>query len=344
MLNPNCDLSQDALMTENNMSELQNNGDAKSPILWVVVPCFNEQEVLPITAPILCHELENLIDDDRVDSLSKICFVDDGSQDETWSIIENLAKKDKRVVGVKLSRNRGHQNALLAGLMEARNQCDISVSIDCDGQDDITAIGRMVEAYLEGADVVYGVRSSRESDTAFKRLTAETYYRVLKSMGADVVFNHADYRLLSAPALDALSQFGEVNLYLRGIIPQLGFPTATVEYERDERKAGKSHYPLKKMVHLAVDGITSLSVKPIRMIAGLGLIVSLVAFLGIIWAVAASVWGMTVPGWASLICLIALFGGIQLFSLGIIGEYIGKIYLEVKNRPRYIIEERTWKD
>lgn len=311
------------------------------PILWVVVPCFNEQEVLPLTAPLMCAELSKMVEQGQISEQSKVCFVDDGSKDATWDLVSEMARDDDQVVGVKLSRNRGHQNALLAGLLEAREHCDIAISIDCDGQDDITAMEEMVKAYDAGADIVYGVRSNRETDTAFKRLSAETYYRLLHSMGADVVFNHADYRLMSTLALDALAEFDETNLYLRGIVPQLGFSSTTVEYERDERKAGKSHYPLKKMVHLAVDGITSLSVKPIRMIAGLGLAVSVLALVGIIWAIVASICGATVPGWTSMICLVALFGGVQLFSLGVIGEYIGKIYLEVKGRPRFIIEKRV---
>lgn len=321
------------------MIQLMNDSHLISPVLWIVIPCFNEEEVLPFTAPLFCEQVDTLISKGLISDKSKVCFIDDGSSDKTWKIISSLARDNPGVVGLKLSHNRGHQNALMAGLMESRKYCDAAISIDCDGQDDISAIEKMVVDYNHGSEIVYGVRSDRGSDTAFKRMTAEAFYKMLNSMGAEVVFNHADYRLMGSAALEALSQFGEVNLFLRGIIPQLGFSSTKVEYVRNERAAGKSHYPLKKMLHLAFDGITSLSVKPIRFIAGMGLLFSLVCLIGIIWAIITAASGATVPGWASVVCFLGLLGGVQLVSLGVIGEYIGKIYLEVKKRPRYILEE-----
>lgn len=312
------------------------------PILWIVIPCFNEQEVLPITAPKFLDVLNELISVNSISADSRICFVNDGSKDNTWEIINSLSRSDSHYSGISLSRNRGHQNALLAGLMEARRYCDLTVSIDCDGQDDIHKIVDMVECYLGGSEVVYGVRSSRETDSFFKRFTAESFYKLLNSMGAEVVFNHADFRLLGSRVLDALSEFKEVNLYLRGLIPQIGFKSSCVEYEREERIAGKSHYPLMKMINLAFDGITSLSVKPIHFITVLGLMFSVVGLIGIVWAIVTLLLSKTVAGWASLLCFICFFGGVQMCSLGIIGEYIGKIYLEVKHRPRFIISERTY--
>ena len=315
-----------------------------APILWMVVPCYNEEEVLPVTAPLFSQEIKALVDDGLVSDESLVLFVNDGSSDRTWEIIEGLAAANSYIAGISLSRNRGHQNALLAGLMEARSHCDITISLDCDGQDDITAARRMVQAWHNGSEVVYGVRSSRKTDSAFKRLSAEGFYRLLGAMGADVVFNHADYRLLGRRALDALSQFGETNLFLRGLVPMLGYPSSVVEYERAERTAGESHYPLSKMLHLAFDGATSLSVKPIRTVTILGFIFSLLGLAGVAWALA-SLWaGSTVAGWASTVCLVSLLGGLQLLGLGVIGEYVGKIYLEVKNRPRYIVAQRTWKE
>lgn len=313
-----------------------------SPVLWLVIPCYNEEEVLPITAPIFKKVVNDLMDDGLVSSESKILFVNDGSSDKTWDIISDLADRAPVYRGISLSRNRGHQNALLAGLMECRDKCDISVSVDCDGQDDVSKIREMVEKHQEGCDVVYGVRSSRDTDTAFKRLTAEGFYKVLNSMGVEAVFNHADYRLMSRRALDGLAEFGEVNLFLRGMVPLVGYPSGTVEYRREERIAGESHYPLSKMVHLAFDGITSLSVKPIHLIALLGIAFSLAGVVGIVWAIVSSVTGNTVAGWSSLVCTICLLGGLQLLALGVIGEYVGKLYLESKHRPRYIISERTW--
>lgn len=312
------------------------------PVLWLVVPCFNEEAVLPLTAPLFLQEIHRNIESGKIDDSSKICFVNDGSKDSTWGIIKGLSQSDPHYIGISLSRNKGHQNALLAGLMEARGACDMTISIDCDGQDDIAAISKMIDEYLAGNEVVYGVRSNRKTDTLMKRTTAEGFYKVLNKMGAEVVFNHADYRLLGSKALDGLSEFGEVNVYLRGLIPMVGFPSSTVEYEREERVAGKSHYPISKMLGLAIDGVTSLSVKPIRFIAGLGMLFSLVGLIGIIWALATTFANHAIPGWASMICLICLFGGLQLLALGIIGEYVGKIYLETKHRPRYLISERTF--
>ena len=312
------------------------------PLLWIIVPCYNEQEVLTVTAPLFREELEKMISAGKVSRKSRILFVNDGSADSTWDIIQELARKDETFLGISQSRNRGHQNAVLAGLMEAREHCDITISIDCDGQDDISAMERMVDAYLSGAEVVYGVRSSRKSDSFFKRITARSFYRLMNVLGAEVVYDHADYRLVSSRVLQEFADFHEVNLFLRGMIPLVGFPSASVSYERQERMAGSSHYPLRKMLQLAFDGITSLSVKPINMIAGLGGIISLIGFLGVLWAIIQAVRGATVAGWASIICIVCFLGGIQLLSIGVIGEYIGKIYLESKHRPRYIISERTW--
>ena len=253
-----------------------------------------------------------------------------------------MSRRDGRALAIRQSRNRGHQNALLAGLMEAKELCDITVSMDCDGQDDVSAAEAMVDAYLDGCDIVYGVRGNRDVDTAFKRVTAQGFYRLLSWMGAEVVYNHADYRLMSARALRALAAFSEVNLYLRGLVPLVGFKSTVVEYDRRERLAGESHYPLRKMLHLAFDGITSLSVRPLKMITHLGVLLALVSFGGIVWAVARALTGGTVAGWASLTCMICFMSGIQLLCLGVIGEYIGKIYMETKGRPRYMISERTY--
>lgn len=308
-----------------------------------MIPCYNEEDVLPITAPMFKETVAGLMDSDLVGQASKILFVNDGSSDKTWEIIQEFAR-EPIFEGVSLSRNRGHQNALLAGLMECRGKCDISVSIDCDGQDDISKIHDMVLKYNDGFDVVYGVRSSRDTDTMFKRLTAEGFYKVLNSMGVEAVFNHADYRLMSARALDGLAQFNEVNLFLRGMVPLVGYPSSIVEYSREERIAGESHYPLRKMIHLAFDGITSLSVKPIHLIAAIGIAFSVVGVVGVAWAVASACAGATVAGWSSLVCIICLLGGLQLLALGVIGEYIGKLYLESKHRPRFIVADRTWKE
>lgn len=312
------------------------------PVLYVVIPCYNEHEVIGITCKMFKDEVESLISSGRVSDQSKILFVNDGSTDDTYEIIKQLAASDRHYCGISLSRNRGHQNALLAGLMEAKDRCDITISIDCDGQDDIEAMTQMVDAYLDGCDVVYGVRSSRETDTFFKRFTAQAFYKLLGSMGVESVYNHADYRLMSARVLDAFAQFKEVNLFLRGMVPLVGFKSTSVYYERHERLAGKSHYPLKKMLALAISGITSLSIKPIRMITALGFVISLFSFALIIWALVGFAAGHTVSGWASIIVIMLFLGGVQLISLGVIGEYVGRTYLETKQRPRYIISDRTF--
>ncbi|MGX8832891.1 glycosyltransferase family 2 protein [Amedibacillus sp. YH-ame6] len=312
------------------------------PILYMIIPCYNEQEVLPITATMFLEQLQEMIKKDLIDKKSRILFINDGSKDATWDLICSYAKEDEHFVGICQSRNRGHQNAVLAGLMEVKDICDVAISIDCDGQDDITAMSEMVKKYHEGCDIVYGVRDSRESDTFFKRFTAQTFYKILKIMGVESVYNHADYRLTSSKVLKEFANFKEVNLFLRGMFPLVGFKSTSIYYERHERLAGDSHYPLSKMLSLAFDGITSLSIKPIRLITGFGLIVSVLSFLAVIWAIVTYFSGNTVAGWASSVCIIGLMGGIQLVSLGIIGEYIGKIYLETKQRPRYIISERTY--
>ncbi len=312
------------------------------PSLCIVIPCYNEQEVLPITAPQFKRELELLQERGYIADDSCILFVNDGSSDTTWEIIESLAKSDPVFRGICLSRNRGHQNALLAGLMECRSFCDVSISIDCDGQDDIGAMEDMLRAYLDGCDVVYGVRSSRATDTFFKRTSAQMFYKLMNGMGVETVYNHADYRLLSRRVLDELSRFEEVNLFLRGMVPLVGFKSTSVYYERHERLAGESHYPLSKMLALALNGITSLSVKPIRLITGLGFIVSLISFIGVIWAVIVSLLGHSVAGWASMVSIVCFIGGIQLLGIGIVGEYVGRIYLEAKRRPRFIVSERTF--
>ena len=313
-----------------------------APRLFIVIPCYNEQEVLPITAPMFLEKIKGLSAAGKISEDSRVLFVNDGSKDKTWSIIEELAKSDEHFIGISQSRNRGHQAAVLAGLMEAKEMCDITISIDCDGQDDINAMDGMVDAYLDGCEVVYGVRSSRETDTFFKRFTAEGFYKFLAMMGAEVVFNHADYRLISSRVLKEFANYKEVNLFLRGMIPLVGFKSTSVSYSRAERIAGESHYPLKKMIALAVDGITSLSVKPLRMIMGFGVFVAMASFIGVIWAVVTALLGRSVSGWASMTSIICFVSGVQLICLGIIGEYIGKIYMETKQRPRYIISDRTW--
>lgn len=279
------------------------------PRLYIIIPCYNEEEVLPIMAPQFLKKLLDLTEKNLIAADSRILFIDDGSQDSTWKIIKSLSESDEHYAGISQSRNRGHQNAVLAGLMEARRLCDITISIDCDGQDDINAMDDMLDAYLDGAQVVYGVRSSRDTDTFFKRFTAEAFYRFLNAMGAEVVFNHADYRLVSSKVLQEFAGFKEVNLFLRGMIPLVGFKSTSVYYDRHERMAGKSHYPLKKMLALAFDGITSLSIKPLRMITGLGMAVSSLSFIGAVWAVVAQLRGHTVAGWASMVCLSCFMGG-----------------------------------
>jgi len=314
---------------------------AKVPVLYICIPCYNEEAVLPLTAPMFKAQLEKMSSEGVVSNESKVLFIDDGSTDSTWKTIEDLSSEGEAFKGIKLSRNRGHQNALLAGLMEAKELADITISIDADGQDDIAVMGDMVRAYLGGAEIVYGVRSSRKTDSFFKRFTAQSFYKLLSSMGAEVVYNHADYRLISSRALKEFANFREVNLFLRGMVPLVGFNSACVYYERHERLAGKSHYPLKKMLALAIDGITSLSVKPLKIVMGGGMAIAFLSFVGIIWAIVSTFLRHTVPGWASIVCIICFMGGIQLTALGVLGEYVGKIYMETKARPRFIIEKRT---
>lgn len=310
--------------------------------LYIIIPCYNEEKVLPITAPMFLEKLNGLVELKLISEESRILFVNDGSKDRTWEIIKDLAKQDEHYIGIAQSRNRGHQNALIAGLMEAKGNCDITISIDCDGQDDINAMDDMVKAYCDGCEVVYGVRDNRDSDTFFKRFTAQSFYKLINVMGGEVVYNHADYRLLSNTVIEAFSNYTEVNVFLRGMIPLVGFKSSSVYYKRNERLAGESHYPLSKMLRLALDGITSLSVKPIHMITGLGLFMSIVSFVLIIWSIIQHYCGYTVDGWSSTTVIICFIGGIQMIALGVLGEYIGKIYLEVKHRPRYIISERTY--
>ena len=306
--------------------------------LYVVVPCYKEEEVLPETSKRLKAKLTALIAQGKISPRSRILFVNDGSKDRTWPIIEELHAQDRIFSGVNLSRNRGHQNALLAGLMTAVQYADMMVSMDADLQDDIDAMDRMIDAYHEGCDVVYGVRSSRKTDSFFKRFTAESFYKLMKAMGVDIVFNHADYRLMSRRAVEGLADFKEVNLFLRGIVPQIGYSWTTVEYERAKRFAGESKYPLKKMLSFAFDGITSFSVKPLRLILTLGAVIFALSLVMLLWTLVRWIAGATVSGWASLMCSIWMIGGIQLLALGVIGEYMGKVYSETKARPRFIIE------
>ncbi len=312
--------------------------------LWVIVPCYNEEAVLPITAPLFLTELQKMITEGKISAESRILFVNDGSKDSTWDIICDLSRQDEHYLGISQSRNRGHQNALLAGMMEAKDRCDITITIDCDGQDDISAMERMVDEYSKGSDIVYGVRSRRDTDTWFKRTTAQSFYKLMNKMGVEMVYDHADYRLVSARVLQHFADYQEVNIFLRGMFPLVGFKSTCVYYERSERMAGESHYPLGKMLAFAVEGITSLSIKPLTLIVVIGLITCLLGFVGIIWAIVEVILKNAIAGWASTVCIILFLGGVQLLSIGVIGEYIGKIYMETKHRPRYIISERTWKD
>ena len=312
-----------------------------TPILYLVIPCYNEEQVLPITAPIFMGKLSELIEKKEISDKSRVLFVNDGSGDSTWDIIEKLSKEQTLIKGICLSRNMGHQNALLAGLMTAKEECDVTVSIDCDGQDDINAVDKMLAEYKNGCDIVYGVRDSRKTDSFFKRHSAQFFYKLLNRLGAKTIYNHADYRLMSSRALGELEKFKEVNIYLRGMVPMVGFKSTSVTYDRTERLAGKSKYPLKKMLKLAADGITNLSVKPIHLIFLIGIISVLLSLAGIIWSIVAHFLSYTVAGWSSIIAIICFFGGIQILCIGVIGEYIGKIYMETKARPRYIISKKT---
>ena len=308
----------------------------KSPIIYFIIPCFNEEECLNETNKRLKNKMSKLFDAKKISNKSKIVYIDDGSKDQTWNIIEKL---DNQVIGIKLSRNQGHQNALLAGLMYAKDYCDAAISMDADLQDDINAIDRFIDEFKSGAEIVYGVRSERKKDSLFKKGTALLFYKIMNKLGTNTIYNHADYRLMSKRALKELSNFQEINLFLRGIVPTIGLKTATVKYNRAERFAGKSKYPLKKMVNFAIDGITSFSVKPIRLIFLLGIIVSFISFIILCYAIVVKLLNQAVSGWTFTICSIWLLGGIQMIALGIIGEYIGKTYSEVKHRPRYIIEK-----
>ncbi len=312
---------------------------ARPNTLYIVVPCYNEEAVLPETAKRLREKLRSLIRAGTIDPRSRVFFVNDGSKDTTWEIITRLHRVDPIFCGADLSRNRGHQNALLAGLMTAKDKADMVISMDADLQDDVEAIDAMVAKYMDGADVVYGVRSSRKKDSFFKRFTAESFYRLMDALGAETIFNHADYRLMSKRALEGLAEFKEVNLFLRGIVPLIGYEPAIVHYKRGERFAGESKYPLKKMLSFAMEGITSLSVKPIRMIAAMGFLVFLVSIGMILYNIIRWATGNTVAGWASLSCSVWFIGGLILLSLGVVGEYIGKIYMETKGRPRFLIRE-----
>lgn len=314
------------------------------PILYIVIPCYNEKQVLPLTVPLFLSKLDELISCGKIACGSRVLFVNDGSSDSTWKIISEMSKSNEQIVGISLSRNSGHQNALLAGLEEASDKCDVTISIDCDGQDDLDAMNKMIDEYLAGSEIVYGVRASRKSDSLFKRTSAHAFYKFMKFLGVETVYNHADYRLVSSRVLKEFSSFKEVNLYLRGMFPLVGFKSTAVYYDRNERLAGKSKYPIRRMISLALDGITSLSTKPIRIITALGFIVALLSCVGVLWSVIIALLGRSVAGWASLVSVLCLLGGVQLISIGIIGEYVGKIYLEAKARPRYIIEKRTQND
>lgn len=313
--------------------------EKNKPVLFMVIPCYNEEEVLDITNETLVNKIEELIKKGKISKSSHILYVNDGSKDETWNKIMKAHEENNMVSGVKLSRNCGHQNALLAGLMVAKKYCDITISMDADLQDDVNVIEKMVDDYNDGAQIVYGVRNSRKKDSWFKRVTSQSFYKLMNLLGAEIIYNHADCRLMSKEALNALEQFEEVNLFLRGIVPQIGYKTSIVYYEREERIAGKSKYPLKKMMKFAVEGITSFSVKPLKLITNLGFIMFILSFIMLMYSIIVKIIGNTVSGWTFIVCSIWLVSGIQLLSLGIIGEYIGKIYNETKRRPRYIIEK-----
>ena len=317
--------------------------DRSLPILYLVIPCYNEEEVLPETTKRLTEKLHGMVRSNIVHGDSRILFVDDGSRDSTWALIEEYSAAIPYVDGVKLAHNRGHQNALLAGLMTATPLCDCAISMDADLQDDTDAVDRFVEKYKEGCDVVYGVRNKRDTDTFFKRTTAEGFYKFMKLLGVDVVFNHADYRLMSKRALEGLSEYKEVNLFLRGIVPLIGFKSDYVYYDRAERFAGESKYPLKKMISFALDGISSFSVKPLKLISNLGILISALSVFGLLYALISHILGATVAGWTAIVCSIWLLGGLQMLCLGVVGGYIGKIYSEVKQRPRFLIEKHIKK-
>ena len=307
--------------------------------LYILAPCYNESEVLPMSSKIFLDKLNGLIGEGKISEDSRVAFVDDGSKDNTWEIIESLHEMDSKFVGIKLSRNRGHQNALLGGLSTIVDDCDMIVTIDADVQDDVNAIDKMVDDFNSGSDIVYGVRASRDTDTFFKRTTAQGFYKFMSSMGVETVYNHADFRLMSSRAVKALLEFKEVNLFLRGMVPLVGFKTSTVTYDRAPRLAGESKYPLKKMLSFAFDGITSFSVKPIRLITALGVITFILSIIFALYALISFAVHHAVPGWTSTVLSIWFFGSLQIIAIGIVGEYIGKIYLESKHRPRFFIEK-----
>ena len=310
--------------------------------LAIVIPCYNEAKVLPTTAGMFLDKLNYLISTYGLNQESFILFIDDGSTDQTWELIQSFHQKDPiHYHGLKGSRNRGHQNALLGGLMTVRKYCDVTISIDCDGQDDLNAMDEMIQQYQNGCDIVYGVRNDRTTDSWFKRFSAQSFYKLLNSMGAKVIYNHADYRLMSSKALDGLSHFKEVNIYLRGMVPMVGFKSTSVFYARAKRIAGESHYPFSKMLGLAMDGITSLSVKPLQLISLLGMVISLISFIGLLWSLITYFLGSTITGWTSMVAILCFVSGIQLLCIGVLGEYIGKIYMETKHRPRFIFSDNT---
>ena len=315
-----------------------------SKVLYVVVPCYNEEEVLPSTSAALIAQLNEMSNLGVISANSKILFVDDCSYDATWDIISRLARETQRVEGIRLSHNQGHQNALFAGMMYIRSRCDCMISVDADLQDDITVFSQFIEKFNEGYDIVYGVRNERKNDSFFKRVTAQSFYKFMNLMGAEIIYNHADYRLMSRRALEALSDYKEVNLFLRGIVPLIGFQSDTVMYARKKRTAGETKYPLRKMMSFALDGITSFSIKPLHLISAFGMVCSTLSIFGLLYALSSFFFGYVVPGWTAITCSIWLLGGIQLLCIGVLGEYIGKIFSEVKQRPRYFIEETTRKD
>ncbi len=314
--------------------------DRMSSVLYIVIPCYNEEEVLPETSKRILDKLQRMVKAGICSDDSRILFVDDGSRDQTWSMIQALSEQDVHFGGVKLAHNRGHQNALLAGLMTAKDHCDAAISMDADLQDDIEVLDEFMERYHEGCHVVYGVRKERKTDTFFKRNSALAFYKVMNALGTKVLNNHADYRLMSKEALEGLAQYREVNLFLRGIVPEIGYKTAVVYYDRGERFAGESKYPLKKMISFAIEGISSFSVKPLKMISTIGILISLFSGFGLLYALISKICGVAVPGWTAIVCSIWLLGGVQLLCLGVLGGYVGKIYQEVKARPRYIIEKK----
>lgn len=312
------------------------------PILYLVIPCYNEATVLPVTAPMFLSKLDGLILEGKIHKDSRVMFVDGGSTDGTMDVIRSLCEQEKQYIGLSLSRNQGQQGAILAGLSEAVDRCDITITVDCDGQDDLHAIDQMVDAHSDGCEVVYGVRSDRKSDSFWKRTTAVGFYKFMTLLGVETVYNHSEYRLMSSRAVRELLQFKEVNLFLRGLVPLVGFQSSCVYYKRQERTGGETHYSYGKLMALAFEGITSFSVKPIRLISTVGSVFALWGLFGYFWAFWSYFTGNTVPGWPSLYCLIVGIGGVQLLSLGVIGEYVGKIYMETKQRPRFIIDERLY--